>query len=186
MTNKEVLAELKICYELLNDIRENHEDRFSKDEETKIYNMTETINNLYCKVFGMAMESEYKDDDLKVKTKQEFEDEELIIGNNVYTDYNFVKKGTYDITKDKYNFDEYLTCEDLGYNWYFDEIGYKHTNWEYDKLANGFMKALDEICRLSKIANEDFDYYDKTCELTELHNFDSLELLDEYGSDNDE
>ncbi|MBR2138597.1 MAG: hypothetical protein IJ966_04770, partial [Bacilli bacterium] len=64
--------------------------------------------------------------------------------------------------------------------------GYKHTNYEYDRLANGFMKALDEINELSKQVGKDFDYYDKTCELTELRNFDSLELLDEYGSDNDE
>lgn len=57
---------------------------------------------------------------------------------------------------------------------------------DYDMLANGFMKALDEISGLSKQVGKDFDYYDKTCELTELRNFDSLELLDEYGSDNDD
>lgn len=32
MTDKEVLAELKVCYELLNDIRENNEGRFNDDE----------------------------------------------------------------------------------------------------------------------------------------------------------
>ena len=131
-----------------------------------------------------AINSEYKDE-LKIKTKQEF-DSDIIIANNVYTDYNFVKKGTFEIEKDKYNESEYTTCEDIGYNWYFDELGYKHTNYEYDRLANGFMKALDEINELSKQVGKDFDYYDKTCELTELRNFDSLELLDEYGSDNDE
>lgn len=186
MTNKEVLAELKICYELLQDIRENNESRFNKEEETLMWKMGEQINDLYCKVYKQTLESEYKDDDLKIKTKQDFGDEEIVIGNDVYTDYNFVKKGTYDLIKDKYNDFDYLTCEDLGYNWYFDEIGYKHTNWEYDKLASGFMKALDEICELSKQVGKEFDYYDKTCELTELRNFESLDLLDRYGSDNDE
>ena len=186
MTNKELLAELKVCYELFNDIRENHEGRFKTEEENIIYNMEENINKLYSKTFDKTMQSEYRDDDLRIKTKQEFEDSELIIGNNVATDYNFVKKGTFDIEKDKYNDFDYCTCEDIGYNWYLDELGYKHNNWEYDKLANGFMKALDEICELSKQVGKEFDYYDKTCKLTELSNFDSLELLDEYGSDNDD
>ena len=176
MTDKEVLAELKICYELLNDIRENNEGRFDDEEDTILWKMGEQIDELYSKVYRNA---------IKIKTKQEF-DSDIIIANNVYTDYNFVKKGTFEIEKDKYNESEYTTCEDIGYNWYFDELGYKHTNYEYDRLANGFMKALDEINELSKQVGKDFDYYDKTCELTELRNFDSLELLDEYGSDNDE
>ncbi|MBO5005445.1 MAG: hypothetical protein J6D03_09495 [Clostridia bacterium] len=33
MTDKEVLAELKICYELLNDIRENNEGRFNDEQD---------------------------------------------------------------------------------------------------------------------------------------------------------
>lgn len=92
MTNKEVLAELKICYELLQDIRENHEDRFSGEEETLMWKMEEQINDLYCKVYKQTLESEYRDDDLKIKTKQDFGDEEIVIGNNVYVDYNYVKK----------------------------------------------------------------------------------------------
>ena len=47
MTDKEVLAELKVCYELLNDIRENHEGRFKIEEENIMYNMEEQIDNLY-------------------------------------------------------------------------------------------------------------------------------------------
>lgn len=154
MTNKEVLAELKICYELLNDIRENHEDRFNGEEETLMWKMEEQIDDLYCKVYKQTLESEHRDDDLKIKTKQDFGDEEIVIGNNVYVDYNYVKKGTYDFTKDEYGDFDYLTCEDLGYNWYFDELGYKHTNYEYDKLENDFTKALDEICKLSKETNK--------------------------------
>lgn len=184
MTDKELLAELKVCYEYLNDIRENNENRFDETEERILWNIENQLDELYQKVYNNAIQSEYKDE-LKIKTKQEF-DSDIIIANNVYTDYNFVKKGTFEIEKDKYNESEYTTCEDIGYNWYFDELGYKHTNYEYDRLANGFMKALDEINELSKQVGKDFDYYDKTCELTELRNFDSLELLDEYGSDNDE
>ena len=48
------------------------------------------------------------------------------------------------------------------------------------------MKALDEICELSKQVGKEFDYYDKTCELTELRNYSALWLLDKFGSDNDD
>ena len=36
MSNKEMLAELKICYELLNDIHDNNEERFDNDIMTEI------------------------------------------------------------------------------------------------------------------------------------------------------
>lgn len=90
MTDKEVLAELKVCYELLNDIRENNEGRFDDEEDTILWKMGEQIDDLYSKVYRNAINSEYKDE-LKIKTKQEF-DSDIIIANNVYTDYNFVKK----------------------------------------------------------------------------------------------
>ena len=51
MTDKEVLAELKICYELLNDIRENNEGRFDDEEDTILWKMGEQIDDLYSKVY---------------------------------------------------------------------------------------------------------------------------------------
>ena len=122
MTDKEMLAELKVCYEYLNDIRENHENRFTKKEEEIIYNIEEQIGDLYEKVFNKAINSEYKDE-LKIKVDDELENEELIIGKQVYDDYNFVKKGTFDIVKDeKYNVIESATCGDFGVYWYYDEL----------------------------------------------------------------
>ena len=61
MTDKEVLAELKICYELLNDIRENNEGRFDDEEDTILWKMGEQIDDLYSKVYRNAINSEYKD-----------------------------------------------------------------------------------------------------------------------------
>ena len=51
MTDKEILAELKVCYELLNDIRENNEGRFNDDEDTILWKMGEQIDDLYSKVY---------------------------------------------------------------------------------------------------------------------------------------
>ena len=65
MTDKEVLAELKVCYELLNDIRENNEGRFDDEEDTILWKIGEQIDDLYSKVYRNAINSEYKDELLK-------------------------------------------------------------------------------------------------------------------------
>ena len=163
MTDKELLAELKVCYEYLNDIRENNENRYTDEEEQMIWNMEEQIDSLYQKVFNMAIESEYKDE-LKIEVKEELGDSEVIIGSNVATDYNFVKKGTFDIEKDNYNDFDFATCEDFGVYWYYDELqkfskGDKNENIT-DKVVeiedyNGNTIMAFEVTEYGKIVNYD-------------------------------
>lgn len=163
MTDKELLAELKVCYEYLNDIRENNENRYTDEEEQMIWNMEEQIDSLYQKVFNMAIKSEYKDE-LKIEVKEELEDSEVIIGSNVATDYNFVKKGTFDIEKDNYNDFDFATCEDFGVYWYYDELqkfskGDKNENIT-DKVVeiedyNGNTIMAFEVNEYGKIVNYD-------------------------------
>lgn len=141
MTDKELLAELKMCYEYLYDIRENNENRYTDEEEKTIMQMEEEIDKLYQKVFNKAINSEYKDE-LKVKVDEELKDSEVIIGNNVYTDYNFVKKGTFEIQKDEYNDFDFATCGDLGVYWYYDELD-KFIKGREDNINNKVVEIED-------------------------------------------
>lgn len=182
MTNKELLAELKVCYEYINDIRENHENRFNGKEEDMLWNIREQIDSLYQKVYQETLTSEFRDDDLKVRIGKDFGDDELFIGRSVDADYNFVKKGTSDFYDD-----DIMTCGDLGYYWYYDVLGFQHSDWEYNIIANGLIKALDVISDLSNKANVKFDYFDTTCNLLcDFSNSRVLDFLDKFGSDNDE
>lgn len=163
MTDKELLAELKVCYEYLNDIRENNENRYTDEEEQMIWNMEEQIDNLYQKVFKSAIESEYRDE-LKIEVKEKFEDSEVIIGSDISTDYNFVKKGTFEFTTDEYNDLDFATCGDFGVYWYYDELqkfskGDKNENIT-DKVVeiedyNGNTIMAFEVNEYGKIVNYD-------------------------------
>ena len=98
--------------------------------------------------------------------------ETILIGASASADYTIQNN-------ENGEFDEnIITSGDLDFYWYKKELGESYGDFYFESVANGFMKALDEICELSKQVGKDFDYYDKTCELTELRNFDSLELLD--------
>lgn len=179
MTDKELLAELKVCYEYINDIKENHENRFDETEEKILWNIENQLDELYQKVYNNAIQSEYKDE---LKIDKDFEDEELIIGSDIYTDYNFVKKGTFDFKEDIYGTREFTTCGDIDKYWYDEELGHKHSDYDYNVIANGLMGALDEMAK----KEDNFDYFDKACDLLDTSNSNVLEFLDEYGSDNDE
>lgn len=179
MTDKELLAELKVCYEYINDIKENHENRFDETEEKMLWNIENQLDELYQKVYNNAIQSEYKDE---LKIDKDFEDEELIIGSDIYTDYNFVKKGTFDFKEDIYGTREFATCGDIDKYWYNEELGQKHNDYDYNVIANGFMGALDEMAK----KEDNFDYFDKACDLLDTSNSNVLEFLDEFGSDNDE
>lgn len=182
MSNKEMLAELKICYELLNDIHDNNEERFDNDIMTEIEKINTIINKLYENVYQSSLENEEDREDLKIKLKVEH-DSDIVIADNVYDDYQFVKKDTFEPIMDEYGFRENEQCNFYGYYWYLDEIGYKHNNHEYERLANGLLKALDEM---SIQGGNEFDYVDKTCELTDMTQSDALYFLDEFGGDNEE
>ena len=130
MTDKELLAELKVCYEYINDIKENHENRFDETEEKMLWNIENQLDELYQKVYNNAIQSEYRDE---LKIDKDFEDEELIIGSDIYTDYNFVKKGTFDFKEDIYGTREFATCGDIDKYWYNEELGQKHNDYDYNE-----------------------------------------------------
>lgn len=177
MTDKEILAELKRSYEYLQDIRDNgcidHNNGQMARSIDKLEMAIHNIEDVYFDFYNTLDR-----DELRIKSLENNDNERVYIARNVDGDY---EQYDYDI-HDRTSF----TCEDVDYYWYNKELGNSYNDYMYESIANGFMKALDEICVLSKETNKDFDYYDKTCELTGLSNFIALDLLDKFGSDNDD
>lgn len=178
MTNKEMLAEFKISYEYLADIYENEFEQLESDERKEIDNILEKIDDIYFKLWNRVFASETADEDLII---EENDEETIMIGQCASADYSVQNKKTGE-------FDEntILTCGDLGRYWYYEAIGQKHGDYDYNVVSNGLMKALDEISILSEKCGKEFDYVDKTCELLETSESNALQFLDEFGSDNDE
>ena len=112
MTNKELLAELKMSYEYLQDIRDNgcadHCCGQMKDNIDKLEIAISNIVRIYYDFYNTLDKEE-----LKIK-KKSFDDE-LYISNDVSADYDvYDKNGNKDDIA-------YCTCEDIDYCWYKDE-----------------------------------------------------------------
>ena len=114
MTDKEILAELKISYENLRDIRENgcidHCSGQMKDNLDKLNEIINNIADIYSDFYKtLDLES------LRVKKLEDSKDYKVYIGSDIDTDYI-----VYDInTKESYE-RYYITCEDVSYYWYED------------------------------------------------------------------
>lgn len=112
MTNKEILAELKMSYEYLRDIRENgcidHCNGQMKDNIDKLEIAISNIIRVYDDFYNTLDKEE-----LKINKKCFYD--ELYISSDVSADYDvYDKNGNEDdIT--------YCTCEDIDYYWYKDE-----------------------------------------------------------------
>ena len=108
MTNKEILAELKISYENLRDIRENgcidHCNGQMKDNIDKLDNALSNIEDIY-NDFYKTLDKE----DLRVKSL-----ERKVDGNKVYICR--CVDGDYEVGKDLSR----MNCFDLDYFWYED------------------------------------------------------------------
>ena len=109
MTNKEILAELKISYEKLRDIRENgcidHCNGQMKDNIDKLDKAIDYIADIYYD-FYKTLDKE----DLRVKSL-----EHKVDGDKVYICR--CVDGDYEVGKDL----SCMTCSDLDYFWYEDE-----------------------------------------------------------------
>ena len=109
MTNKEILAELKISYENLRDIRENgcidHCNGQMKDNVDKLDKAINYIEDIYYD-FYQTLDKE----DLRVKSL-----EHKVDGDKVYICR--CVDGDYEVGKDL----SCVTCSDLDYFWYEDE-----------------------------------------------------------------
>lgn len=179
MTNKELLAELKICYEFINDICENHEGRLDEKEDLNLWHIKEQIDDLYFRIWNTTFANGDKEDE-KDFIIEEDDDEVIMIGQSASADYSIQNKESGEFDED------IITCADMNKYWYWETLGMKHNDYDYQVVGNGLMSALDEICRLRKLANEDFDYVDMACDLLDTTNSNALDFLDEFGSDNDE
>lgn len=109
MTNREILAELKISYDFVRDIRENgcadHCSGQMKENINKLDNTLSDIEDIYYD-FYKTLDKE----DLRVKSL-----EHKVNGDKVYI--SRCVDGDYEVGKDLSD----MTCFDLGYFWYKDE-----------------------------------------------------------------
>ena len=109
MTNKEILAELKISYENLRDIRENgcidHCNGQMKDNIDKLNKAIDYIADIYYDFYKTLNK-----EDLRVKSL-----EHKVDGDKVYICR--CVDGDYEVGKDL----SCMTCFDLDYFWYEDE-----------------------------------------------------------------
>ncbi len=182
MSNKEILAELKCSYEYLQDIRDNGcidhcSGQLRAEYAKRINHIAEEIDSVYFDIWNDLFAN---GEELSIPKKyQNDEQYTILIGSSASADYTIQNNetGVFD--------EEITTCAELDYYWYNEVLGIC-SNYMYESVANGLMNALDEICRLSKKVGEEFDYYDKTRELTGLGNYNALDLLDKFGSDNED
>lgn len=179
MTNKEILAELKMCYEYLLDIDDNEMEQLTQEEIKEIRIMKNKIDDIYFRLWNTTFAN--GEENLEIPKEYQNDDKEtILIGANASADYTIQNNESGEFDED------IITCGDLDYYWYRKELGESYGDFYFESVANGFLKALDEISELSKQVGKEFDYYDKTCELTDLRNYSALWLLDKFGSDNDE
>lgn len=111
MTDKEILAELKISYENLRDIRENgcidHCNGQMKDNINKLDKAIDYIEDIYYDFY-------------KTLDKEDLKIDKTILDNDIYI--CGCVDGDYDIYEKNGNVDsiDCMTCEDLEYYWYND------------------------------------------------------------------
>ena len=104
MTEKEILAELKVAYWYLQDINENHEEQITINEEKYIRLSMQNSEILYSNLYK-RIEKENK--------KILFFKKDLLIGDQIYLDY-VTSSADYD--------DQYLTYADVDEKkWWEDE-----------------------------------------------------------------
>ncbi len=167
MTEKEILTELKMCYEYLGDIEINHDEQLTEEEVENIWKIQCMIDSIYHSVWTRT---EYKEDLIYKEDK----DDLILIGDYASADYVIQDKRTKELK-------DYLTC---GYEienyWYYEELGFKHGDWHYEIVSKGFLRALKELESISKQNGKDFNYFKKANELLKTNNPSVLDLINEY------
>ena len=127
MTNKEVLAELKQCYEYLNDIDNNGNmahcnGQLNAEQMKHIHKAMNELAEVYSD-FRATLDDE--------ETQVIINDEIHHIGNSISEDYS----EEYD---EENGYTYWLTCGDLDYYWYEDEKFLDDYDFLYDE--NGKIK----------------------------------------------
>lgn len=126
MTNKEILAELKRCYEYLYDIQENHtHEQVSREDEKEINHAMISLALVYKNVFKETIKQNEENIELP-KKYQDKEEYSYIICDDIYGYVSIRHKATDEITEcylTAPDFDEYVWYEDYNFIAYDDYIG---------------------------------------------------------------
>lgn len=105
MTNKEILGELKQCWEYITDIKDNEYEQLTKLEYDKLSNIRNDLYDIYSGLYERLNKEE-----LRVKKLEK--DDKVYISDDISGDYISVSDDTY-----------YFTYQDTDdyYCWYKDD-----------------------------------------------------------------
>lgn len=119
MTNKEILGELKQCWEYITDIKDNEYEQLTSEEYDKLSSIRRDLYDIY-EGFYKRLEKENREE-LRIKSLEVEQGEKVYISDDISGDY------ISEVGKEK----DYFSCEytDNCYYWYKDE---KFLN-EYDE-----------------------------------------------------
>ena len=108
MTNKEILGELKQCWEYITDIKDNEYEQLTSEEHDNLYNIRNEIYEIYDNLYK-RIELQNKEE-LRVKKLEK--DDKVYISDDISGDYISVSDDTH-----------YFTYQDTDdyYCWYKDD-----------------------------------------------------------------
>ncbi len=112
MTNKEILGELKQCWEYITDIKDNEYEQLTKEEYDKLSSIRNDLYDIYYGLYN-RLASQNREELRVKKVEIENNDNKVYISRDISGDYESYDYGT----KEKF----WFTCEDCDYTWYKDE-----------------------------------------------------------------
>ena len=139
MNDKEILSELKICYELLTDINDNEYKQIKHEDKLEIRRIIDSLAYIYDDI-----RTEMSDDECEINIKGET----YLIGHTISEDYNIP------------NEDDYITCGDLDYYWYWEEL-------EKSSRGNKNENITDKVVEIE-------DYYGNTIMAFETNKYGKI------------
>lgn len=117
MTNREILGELKQCWEYITDIKDNQYEQLTQEEVGMLSeirnNLIDTYNGLYNRLYNNNIQTK---DELRVKKLDDIDNHlRYYISSDISGDYEVHNLKTGEI--------DYVSCEDTDdyYYWYKDD-----------------------------------------------------------------
>ena len=116
MTNREILGELKQCWEYITDIKDNQDEQLTQEEVGMLSeirnNLIDTYNGLYNRLYNNNIQTK---DELRVKKLDDIDNHlRYYISSDISGDYEIHNLKTGEI--------DYVSCEDCDYYyWYKDD-----------------------------------------------------------------
>lgn len=127
MTNREILGELKQCWEYITDIKDNQYEQLTQEEVGMLSeirnNLIDTYNGLYNRLYNNNIQTK---DELRVKKLDDIDNHlRYYISSDISGDYEIHNLKTGEI--------DYVSCEDCDYYyWYKDDDFLNYYNEESD------------------------------------------------------